>query len=593
MSSDLTTNYYAVLTRLTPQQISYNANSTLKFENYNVKYSHYSHLYHSGGWLKRKLIALPSVLWTSVIQLIYHLSKAIFVGTLKIFFGNKNYIRAQFFFAARDIHESYGRIISLFHDRYGLFIIHKCELEKYCYESFMKCSQPAQNEQIKQEAFLLEIQRKTEKHVQYLSSIGLSERAKGIKVSRFQMQNREVEELNLAVFNKRTAIPQEVLSFDPNAKNTLITTDPDAESNKLEDLQRILDIRLYPALRDLIKQNKLEVFLGTKQEMFSYYKSKEYDLLLEFIIPSSAIYYLAQSKQGNLCVIMGGLVSRENIIAQLLTLKLANLKVENVEIIGEISHFTTLVEKDMERLLSQKPELKIGNRALIVAGCGLENTVNEIIKNEYPNSLKETWSFKGDIISLLYTSFLNPQGKIHGFISLHLNYGEITEEVVKLFLEYCNCSHVFTGGAGGYISNDFSEEKPPIGSRIGITKSMNEKDEIVAIESSVKTLVTQTISKTHLQIPSIFLETYKWLEKAKTRGSSVDVETFYIIRAIQKYNFNHPLNKVTADCGYFVSDYVGEQPLREYSKVYQQYPRVLSEFLKQTIANEKGSLYLK
>jgi hypothetical protein len=57
-----------------------------------------------------------------------------------------------------------------------------------------------------------------------------------------------------------------------------------------------------------------------------------------------------------------------------------------------------------------------------------------------------------------------------------------------------------------------------------------------------------------------------------------------IIRAIQTYNAKNPTEPVViADCGYFVSDYVGEQALREYSKVYRLYPTVLSAFLKQTL----------
>lgn len=420
-----------------------------------------------------------------------------------------------------------------------------------------------------------ELGRKTQDHIQYLSLIGLGERAKGIKLNWFKPPQDETNRLDLSSFNKRASIPQQVIDFDPNAKNTLITTDPYTSYNKPEDLQKILNIRLYPVLKNLIIQNSIQIFLGTKQEMYEYYKSNGAEILFEFEIPSSAIYYLAQSKTGKFFVVMSGLVSKENIIAQLLTLKLAGIKVEDIEIIGEVQHFNQLVRRDMDALISKIPELKNGNYILIVAGCGLEDTVNKIIQGEFTNQLSKPYHFRGDIISLTYTRIAKPVNDICGFISLNLNYGEIMEDITALFLENCNCKYVFTGGAGGFISNANNEQKPDIGSRISITQSMNEQGEIAKLDQKSVAM--------HLQIPSIFLETYDWLAKARQRGSSVDVETFYVIRAIQNYNSKNLSNKVSANCGYFVSDYVGEEPLRDYSNVYKNYPMILAQFLRECL----------
>ncbi len=410
--------------------------------------------------------------------------------------------------------------------------------------------------------FFNEIATKTEQHIQYLSDIGLEERAKEIKVNEFQFK-QNLSNINLSSFQNHTPIPQEVLDFDPLAKNTIITTDPDVQHNKSDDVKRILDIRLYPVLENLIKEKGIEVFLGTKEEMAAYYLSKESPILLEFIIPSSATYYLTQS-----CVVMSRLVSEENLIAQLLTLKLAGIEVEGIPIVGEIQHFSKRVEKDIAAIEG----IGTGNQILIVAGCGLEKKVTDILAGEFGEILGDPYTFKGDIVSLIHTPFLQPQNGIHGIISLNLNYGEITEKIVTILLEKYHCSHVFTGGAGGYISQDPHKDKPLIGSYIPITQCMNEKDEITGLDVTPH----QDI---HLQIPSIFLETYDWLKRAKLRGTSVDVETFYIMRAIQNYNVTHPHSKIDASCGYFVSDYVGEKPLREYSKVYSQYDGVLSKFM--------------
>ena len=419
--------------------------------------------------------------------------------------------------------------------------------------------------------FLRELYKQTQEHIQYLKQVGLGERAEGIKIQPFYARMENSRAIDLTPFSKRTSIPKEVLDFDPLLKNTLITTDPKTPGNRPEDLNRILDIRLYPALRNLIKSKGIEIFVGTPAEMNAYYQSKGDKILYEFTIPSAAKYYLAENANKRPYVIMAGLSSRENIIAQLITLKFAGIKVEVIEIIGHVSHFTTIVRQDIKDLLQKIPALNKGQHGLIVAGCGLENRVSEIVKKHFKHG-KEI-KFHGNLVSLIYIPLDNSQNGIHGYLSLHLNYGEITEKITKLLLKHCHCKHVFTGGAGGYISNDSLAVKPPIGSRISIKQSMNEAGEIVSCS------ISRTSERMHLQISSIFLETFEWLEKAKIRGSSVDVETFYIIRAIQKYNQKHPQETVDADCGYFVSDYVGEEPLRDYSKVHHGYEIALCHFL--------------
>ena len=152
-----------------------------------------------------------------------------------------------------------------------------------------------------------------------------------------------------------------------------------------------------------------------------------------------------------------------------------------------------------------------------------------------------------------------------GIICLHLNYCNIMETIVNEFVEEFNCTHVFSGGACGFIPT--TDYHPEIGSRISITKSMSYNGEIIEIAPN---------NNLHLQIPSIFLETYEWFETVKkipTSCLTIDVETFYILRALQKYQ------NIIIDCGCFVSDYVGEQPLIEYSRVFVNYESSLSKFL--------------
>ncbi|MEC7838724.1 MAG: hypothetical protein VX777_01645 [Chlamydiota bacterium] len=267
---------------------------------------------------------------------------------------------------------------------------------------------------------------------------------------------------------------------------------------------------------------------------------------------------------------MAGLVGRENMIAQLLTLKLAGIDVTKVEIIGDLSHFSKIVDRDIQALMKQLPEIKGRNQALVIAGCGLEDFVNNLIIKERGANVRASEQFHGDILSVIYTSLKEPQSGVSGIIVLHLNYGEIVERIISRLLQETCCPYIFSGGACGYIRGDKSNAHVQIGSRISVTKSINEEGEIVCLGSDTESV--------HLQVPSIFLETYQWLEKAKTRGSSVDIETFYILRAIQNHHKNNGY-PVECDLGCFVSDFVGEVPLREYSKVYVEYQSVLGKFL--------------
>ncbi|CAH6419901.1 Hypothetical protein HVR_LOCUS977 [uncultured virus] len=453
-----------------------------------------------------------------------------------------------------------------------------------------------------------QLQHQTQNHINYLTSIGLGERAQEIAISRFSHDDLGPVGISTLYtkFDTRTEIPQEVLNFNPNAKNTLITTDPAMKGNDPVELQKILDIRLYPVLRELIQQYGVEVFLGTKHEMVSYYQYHGWNIMFEFRIPSSARYYLAyQSSNESWLIIMSGLVSRDNVIAQLLTLKLVKeINIEKVNIIGVSgahtespgtlgawSKFSSMVQQEIDVLRTKIPTE--GNKILIVAGCGLEARVANIVKNQYKTNLDKFREFRGDIISLIYMPFLHPVSEliginnvdsslITGIISLHLNYGDIMEEITYSLLKDFNCTHVFTGSACGFIPT--SDYRPEIGTRISVVRSINGLGEIVDLRDESEIIIDE-LQPIHLQIPSIFMETYEWLEivkQIKCSSLSVDVETFYIMRAIRNYKLQHSKH-ITVDCRCFVSDYVGEAPLRDYSKVFIHYETVLGQFLEKNL----------
>ncbi len=420
--------------------------------------------------------------------------------------------------------------------------------------------------------------RETQEHKRHLADIGLAERAEKIDITCFDNAGFDLSGVDLAPFEKRASIPQEVLSFDPMVKNTVITADPKAPCNNIEDLKKILDIRLYPTLKKLVNNLSVDVFLGTQQEMIAYYNACSVQILFSFNIPSSAIYYLAESQHGESFIIMAGLVSKENVIAQLITLKLAGRAVDDVSIIGDFTHLRELVNHDIETLFERYPELSLSRIALIVAGCGMKDVASKIIFKEFGQRLKDPICFDGAILSLTYV----PAVSLHvdGFLCLDLPYGEIIKDALSSLLERFRCGYLFSGGAAGYVGGMGQKDCPKIGDRVSIAQVMHSDGMVAKLHACDLMFPRDKVRGMHLHVATIFQETFAWLERAKLTGSSVDVETFYIVQAIQDYNKKNPKIKVRADCGCFISDYVGERPLREYAQAYTKYEESFCRFLR-------------
>lgn len=106
----------------------------LQFKYGSVRRTEFDKNYLEKGWFGRKIIALPAALWSASIKVIYHLIKALLLGVLRSCSDRGLYFKAQFFYISRDLQESYGRLTSLFNDRYGLFHIQESQFQKTCYD---------------------------------------------------------------------------------------------------------------------------------------------------------------------------------------------------------------------------------------------------------------------------------------------------------------------------------------------------------------------------------------------------------------------------------------------------------------------------
>ncbi|MCB1136887.1 MAG: hypothetical protein KDK78_11515, partial [Chlamydiia bacterium] len=242
---------------------------------------------------------------------------------------------------------------------------------------------------------------RTEEHVHCLEAVGMGERAQGIRIERFSRTHPS--DVDLAPFQTKSPIPVDVMDFDPSERNTLLTSCRSAQGNRPDDIQRVLDIRLYPVLRELIEKWGLEVFLGSEREFEAYYQSERWEPIIKFHIPSAAKYYLVRDSRDNLKVVLSGLVGRENLIAQLMTVKLAGLLRDDISIIGDPGHLHDLARDQVLLALDTIPGLRHGPNALIVAGCGLEENANAVARKVLGDAAAPSQVFHQTIVSLTYT----------------------------------------------------------------------------------------------------------------------------------------------------------------------------------------------
>ncbi len=123
------------------QSIEQQAKSALHFHYGHVSYKFFSTEYFFSkddeDRFDRKIKALPAGLWV-LCETVYHMAIAIFIGIPKLLLGQAEYLQVHVFYLVRDGQELFGRVMSLFHDQYGLYYIQESQFQKSCYDCFLE-----------------------------------------------------------------------------------------------------------------------------------------------------------------------------------------------------------------------------------------------------------------------------------------------------------------------------------------------------------------------------------------------------------------------------------------------------------------------
>lgn len=113
----------------------------------NTGFSKFANAYKSKGWFARKIIALPAAVWSGGVKTTYHVAKLILTsfGVLirnAVIHGSPTkqdirYLKAQGFCIARDLQESFGWLLTLFHDKCGQYHVQESQCHRLCYQHFV------------------------------------------------------------------------------------------------------------------------------------------------------------------------------------------------------------------------------------------------------------------------------------------------------------------------------------------------------------------------------------------------------------------------------------------------------------------------
>lgn len=93
-------------------------------------YTDFTKFYTSDHWAERKLYAIPRTA-TSIAQAISHMAFIVFLAI-----RDQNQAKYQLFYTVRCMQEGLGHLISLFHDRLGLYLVQESKFQRSCYDSF-------------------------------------------------------------------------------------------------------------------------------------------------------------------------------------------------------------------------------------------------------------------------------------------------------------------------------------------------------------------------------------------------------------------------------------------------------------------------
>ena len=379
----------------------------------------------------------------------------------------------------------------------------------------------------------------------------------------------------LLSFSKERAIPKYIQDFNISEPHMIPTA-------------QYLDVRISRTIRILISKvnehgRNTEIFIGSENQMLLFYSNSGLELIANLKTNSSLKYYLfANGENPNLKkIVILGVGNETKLNHLLLQLKLSKVDLNKVVIRGNIED--ALYEnqqklKDIiENLQGKIDTVFMGNRSLILV---------EFAKRKYPKEMKsalnetdaekiaekllqknhklKTYIIGEGVYKFSYFEW-QIRNKNVGIIGCRMPNGSLARIATEAFIKK-GIRHFIMLGAGGSLSS-----LSPVGSYQLINTATHNNNSVSLSELlNVKKMKVEFSdiplleNGNNVTLDSPLVETRSWLNKVRNaKLTSVDVETYHIIKGIQNCQKFGKKAKIEILAGLFISDVVGDCPLVE------------------------------
>ena len=385
---------------------------------------------------------------------------------------------------------------------------------------------------------------------------------------------RDYNQSMLLSFSKERSIPNYIKDFNISEPHMIPTA-------------QYLDVRISRTIRILISKvnehgRNTEIFIGSENQMLVYYSNSGLELIANLKTESSLKYYLFANRENsnlNKIVILG--VGNETKLNHLLLqLKLSKVDLNKIIIRGNIEE--ALYENQQKlndiigNLQGEIDTVFMGNRSLILVEFAKRKYPKEMKSALYENDaekiaeklLQKNNKLKTYIIGegVYKFSYFDWQirNKNVGIIGCRMPNGSLARIATEAFIKK-GIRHFIMLGAGGSLSS-----LSTVGSYQLINSATHNNNGISLSELNVKKMKVELSdiplfeNGNNVTLDSPLVETRTWLNKVRNaKLTSVDVETYHIIKGIENSQKFGKKAKIEILAGLFISDVVGDCPLVE------------------------------
>ncbi|MBS0649795.1 MAG: hypothetical protein JSR93_01410 [Verrucomicrobia bacterium] len=379
-----------------------------------------------------------------------------------------------------------------------------------------------------------------------------------------------------AQYNTGEPIDPYIANFDTSVKHTI-------------PVEEYLDVRLSRTICKVMRvfnqmARNTEVFIGDTKDLKKYYASQGYKGITQLGTNNSNKYYVVEHKDPRLNkLVIAGIANKSRFNNVLL-----QLKYKDVDLDHDVSVRGTVRAASESNLRVLQTELKafdpppylafVGNRTMVLIELANRLYPEEMATARTPadkekkaeellgknNNLKTVEV--GGVFKFSYMTAMI-DGQERGIIGFRMPNGSLSYDATEALID-AGVKRIVTVGAGGSLTEELGVSSYQI-----ISESQYQDQRVALPSSGIMPIEIPTIkvaaSCKNRTVDSPLEEHEGWFEDVKKSSTtSVDVETFHILKAIS----DSESEEVQYLPGIFTSDVVGAHPLVDKISLENAYP---------------------